>query len=60
MDQRLREVLTAQEEYLRKNVGKIYQTSENGPVRMDMVRALIETVEKLQDELAELKRSISA
>ena len=59
MDQKLRDALTAQEEYLKKNSGKLYQTSEQGPVRLDMVRALIETVERLQDEVAELKRSIA-
>ncbi len=59
MDQKLREALTGQEEYLKKNTGKLYQTSEAGPVRLDMVRALIEAVERLEDEVAELKRSIA-
>ena len=59
MDQKLRESLASQEEYLKKNNGKLYQTSEAGPVRLDLVRSLIETVERLQDEVAELKRSIS-
>ena len=59
MDQKLRDSLTSQEEYLKKNNGKLYQTSEAGPVRLEMVRALIESVERLQDEVAELKRSIA-
>jgi hypothetical protein len=59
MDQKLREALASQDEYLKKNTGKLYQTSDAGPVRVDLVRALIETVERLQDEVAELKRSIA-
>ncbi len=59
MDQKLRETLASQEEYLKKNTGKLYQTSEAGPVRLDLVRALIETVERLENDLAEVKRSIA-
>ena len=59
MDQKLRESLASQEEYLKKNNGKLYQTSEAGPVRLDLVKALIETVERLENDLAEVKRSIA-
>ena len=59
MDQKLREAMAAQDEYLKKNNGKLYQTSESGPVRVDLVRSLIESVERLQDEVAELKRPIA-
>jgi hypothetical protein len=59
MDQKLREALTGQEEYLKKNNGKLYQTSEAGPVRLDLVKALIDTVERLENELAEVKRMIA-
>ncbi len=59
MDQKLREALASQEEYLKKNNGKLYQTSEAGPVRLDLVRALIETVERLESDIAEVKRSIA-
>ena len=59
MDQKLREALAGQEEYLKKNTGKLYQTSEAGPVRLDLVKALIETVERLENELGEVKRSIA-
>ena len=59
MDQKLRESLASQEEYLKKNNGKLYQTSEAGPVRLDLVRSLIETVERLENDLAEVKRSIA-
>ncbi len=59
MDQKLREALAGQEEYLKKNTGKLYQTSEAGPVRLDLVKALIETVERLENELGEVKRMIS-
>ncbi len=59
MIQKLRDALTVQEEYLKKNTGKLYQTSESGPVRIEMVKALIEVIEVLQEEVAELKRSIA-
>jgi hypothetical protein len=55
----LGEALATQKEQLKKNPDKPYRASEAGPVRLDLVRAPIETVERLENDLSPRMRSIA-